>query len=134
MVMFGEERGSEYLNDIQKLHAAAVVDELQPGLSRTMGSKASVDSLTSLVKTLKERRKTEIDEMKVKRRVRGHRLFDAMKKFMVMLVVEECLSLTLASMLMTVLMYEEKADRCSNAIVDIARYMGMVHDTSGWQG
>ena len=55
MFRVGEEDGSEYFNDIQKLHAAAVVDELQPGLSRTLGSKASVGSLTSLVKTLKER-------------------------------------------------------------------------------
>ena len=28
MGMFGEEDGSEYLNDIQRLHAAVVVDEL----------------------------------------------------------------------------------------------------------
>ena len=107
MGMFGEEDGSEYLNDIQRLHAAVVVDELQQGLSRTLGSKASIGSLTSLVKTMKERRKPEIDILKAKLRIRGHRLFDAMKKFMVMLVVEESLSLTLASMLMTVLMYEE---------------------------
>ena len=133
MGMFGEEDGSEYLSDIQRLHAAVVVDELQQGLSRTLGSKASIGSLTSLVKTMKERRKAEIDILKAKLRIRGHRLFDAMKKFMVMLVVEESLSLTLASMLMTVLMYEEKADRCSNAIVDIARQMCMVDDTSEWQ-
>ena len=133
MGMFGEEDGSEYLNDIQRLHAAVVVDELQHGLSRTLGSKASIGSLTSLVKTMKERRKPEIDVLKAKLRIRGHRLFDAMKKFMVMLVVEESLSLTLASMLMTVLMYEEKADRCSNAIVDIARQMCMANDTSEWQ-
>ena len=78
MGMFGEEDGSEYLNDIQKL----VVDELQQGLSRTLGSKASIGSLTSLVKTMKERRKTEIDTLKAKLRIRGHRLFDVMKKFM----------------------------------------------------
>ena len=83
MDMFGEEDGLEYLNDIQKLHAAAMVDELQLGLSRTLGSKASVGSLTSLVKTSKERRKTEIDVMKGNLRIRGHRLFDAMKKFTV---------------------------------------------------
>ena len=80
-----------------------MADELQPWLSRTLGSKASVGSLTSLVKTLKEPRKTAINGMKGNLRVRGHKLFDAMKKFMVMLVVEESLSLTLASMLMTVL-------------------------------
>ena len=130
MDVFGEEDGSECLNDIQKLHAAAVVDELQPGLGGTLGSKASVGSLTSLVKTLKEQRKTEVDVMKEKLRIRGHRPSDAMKKFMVVLVVEESLSLTLASMMMTVLMYEEKADRCSNAIVDIARQMCMVDDTN----
>ena len=44
MGMFGEEDGSEYLNDIQRLHAAVVVDELQQGLSRTLGSKASIGS------------------------------------------------------------------------------------------
>ena len=55
------------------------------------------------MKTLKEWRKTEIDVMKGKLRIRGHKLFDTMKKFMVMLVVEESLSLILASMLMTVL-------------------------------
>ena len=76
------------MSDIQRLHAAAVVDELQQGLSRTLGSKASIGSLTSLVKTMKERRKTEIDILKAKLRIRGHRLFDAMKKFMVMLVVD----------------------------------------------
>ena len=36
---------------------------------------------------MKERRKTEIDILKAKLRIRGHKLFDAMKKFMVMLVV-----------------------------------------------
>ena len=61
MVMFGEEDGSEYLNNMQGLHAAAVVDELQQGLSRTLGSKASIGILTSLVKTMKERRKAEIN-------------------------------------------------------------------------
>ena len=131
--MYEEEDGSEYFNDIRELHAAVVMDELQQGLSRTLWSKASIVSLASLVKTMKERRKTEIDISKAKLRILGHRLFDAMKKFMVMLVVEESLSLTLASMLMTVLMYEEKADMCSNAIVDIARQMCMADDTSEWQ-
>ena len=56
MGMFGEEDGSEYLNDIQRLHAAVVVDELQHGPSRTLGSKASIGSLTSLVKTVNSRR------------------------------------------------------------------------------
>ena len=47
---------------------------------------------------------------------------------MVMPVAEESLSLTLASMLMTVLIYEEKANMCSTAIVDIARQMCMAED------
>ena len=49
MGMFGEEDGSEYLNGIQRLRAAAVVDELQQGLSRTLGSKASIGSLVLMV-------------------------------------------------------------------------------------
>ena len=101
--MFGKEDGSEFLNNLQKLHTTAGMDELQPGLSktRTLGNKASIGSLINLVKTLKERRKTEIDVLKGRLRIRVHKLFEAMKKFMVMLVVEESLSLTLASMLMT---------------------------------
>ena len=59
-------------------------------------------------------------------------MFDAMKEFMVMMVVEESLSLTLASMLMTALMVEDKTERCLNAIVDIARQMRLVGDTSEW--
>ena len=38
MGMFGEEDGSEDLNNIQRLHAAAVVDELQPGLSSPLAN------------------------------------------------------------------------------------------------
>ena len=62
----------------------------------------------------------------------GHQLFAAVKEFMVMLVVEENLSLTLAAMLMTAVMSEEKTQRCSNAIVDVARQMSMVDDTDEW--
>ena len=74
MDMFGEEDGSEYLeylNDLQRLHAAAVVDGLQPGLSKTLSRKASIGSLTNLVKTMEEEGKTEIDFLKGKLRIRG---------------------------------------------------------------
>ena len=109
-----------------------MVDELQPDLKKKLGSKAHIGSLSNLMVKMKEKRQKEMNAVKWKLQTTGHQLFAAVKEFMVMLVVEENLSLTLAAMLMTAVMSEEKTQRCSNAIVDVARQMSMVDDTDEW--
>ena len=131
--MFGDEAGERYLNELQMLQSAAVVDELQPDLKERLGSRTHIGSLSNLVAKMKEKRQKEINEVKAKLQTTGHTLFTAVKKFMVMMVVEENLSLTLAAMLMTAIMSEEKTQRCANAITDVARQMSMANDTSEWE-
>ena len=127
--MFGDEAGERYLNELQMLQSAAVVDELQPDLKERLGSRTHIGSLSNLVAKMKEKRQKEINEVKAKLQTTGHTLFTAVKKFMVMMVVEENLSLTLAAMVMTAIMSEEKTQRCAIAITDVARQMSMVNDT-----
>ena len=54
-------RAERYLNELQMLQAAAVVDELQPDLKERLGSRTHIGSLSNLMAKMKEKRQKEMN-------------------------------------------------------------------------